>query len=213
MTSEIIIIIIGAILVLLVVLDNTFFNKTSRITISEKSSIPTAIIGIILLFYGGFYYEAMNQVGGQIQRAELGNVKQASLPLNTVQILSPVQGDEVSCRILTKGVYPEFHNKDIWVLLKPSNNKYYPQSDHTNTSYKRNGEWQVITRFGGDPDEAFDVIVLETDASASMFFSNTIEQWKKQEFYPGLSLEEIPSGANAVDKITVSLRDNCRGVF
>ena len=46
--------------------------------------------------------------------------------------------------------------KDIWVLLKPSNNKYYPQSDHTNTSYKRDGEWQVITRFGGDKGESYD---------------------------------------------------------
>ena len=111
------------------------------------------------------------------------------------------------------GVYPASHQKDIWVLLKPSDNKYYPQSDHTNTSYKRNGEWQVITRFGGDKDEEYEVIVYETDASTSQFFSSTIEDWKQAESYPGLELEDIPNGADEVDRIVVSLKDSCRGVF
>ena len=92
-------------------------------------------------------------------------------------------------------------------------NKYYPQSDHTNTSYKRKGEWQVITRFGGDKGEQYEIIVYETDASASQFFSSTIESWKELLSYPGLEPEELPKGANEVDRIVVSLIDNCRGVF
>ena len=110
------------------------------------------------------------------------------------------------------GVYPVAHDKDIWVVLKPSGDKYYPQSDHTNTSYKRNGEWQVIIRFGGDKDESYEIITYETDATASDFFSATILSWKNSESYSGLSLEEIPEGAKEVDRITVSLQENCRGV-
>ena len=117
-----------------------------------------------------------------------------------------------NCRILTMGVYPDSHDKDIWVLLKPSDNKYYPQSDHTNTSYKRNGEWQVITRFGGDKAESYEIIVYETDSSASQYFSSTIQNWKDANSYPGLTDEELPNGANEVDRIVVSLKENCRGV-
>ena len=111
------------------------------------------------------------------------------------------------------GVYPEGHEKDIWVVLKPSDEKYYPQSDHTNTSFKLDGEWQVVTRFGGDYGEKYELIIYETDASASEFFSTTIQDWKDQESYPGLEDAVMPSGATEVDRINVYLRKNCRGVF
>ncbi|MFO7846852.1 MAG: hypothetical protein R6V27_09845, partial [Balneolaceae bacterium] len=103
--------------------------------------------------------------------------------------------------------------KDIWVLLMPSDGFYYPQSDQTNTSYKRDGGWQVITRFGGDLGENYDIIAYEADSTASEFFSSTIQEWKDELFFPGLELEEIPDGAEEVDRITVSLQKNCRGVF
>ena len=115
--------------------------------------------------------------------------------------------------MLTMGVYPESHKNDIWVLIRPTDNRYYPQSDHTNTSYKRDGEWQVVTRFGGDLGEAYDLIVYEADAESSSFFSATIEKWKAADDYPGLKLEEIPSGAKEVDRLKIYTRKNCRGVF
>ncbi|MCB9351703.1 MAG: hypothetical protein H6573_30050 [Lewinellaceae bacterium] len=68
--------------------------------------------------------------------------------------------------------------------MKPSDNKYYPQSDHTNTSFKRNGEWQVITRFGGDEGEAYDIIVYETDPSASQFLALLFKVGKKRYLTP-----------------------------
>ena len=126
---------------------------------------------------------------------------------------SPLNLDSVNCRILTMGVYPEGHENDIWVLLKPSDNRYYPQSDHTNTSYKLDGEWQVVTRFGGDHGEKYELIVYETDADASSFFSTTIEDWNKQKSYPGLEQDEIPAGAAEVDRVSVYLKKNCRGIF
>ena len=120
--------------------------------------------------------------------------------MNAVKVVSPIDKDSVDCRILTMGVYPEAHNKDIWVVIRPTDDKYYPQSDHTNTSYKRDGEWQVVTRFGGDLGEAYDLIIYEADSTASSFFSSTIEKWKEAEEYPGLKLEEIPTGAIEVEQ-------------
>ncbi|MBT8220074.1 MAG: hypothetical protein KJP00_09625 [Bacteroidia bacterium] len=203
MSAEIIIIIVGAILILLALIKNL---------ISTKLRIPMGMLGVLLLIYGGYSYGGIN-LQGQIEQVDVGNKLQVNLPIERVQVISPLEGDAVECRILTMGVYPETLNKDIWVVLKPSNNKYYPQSDHTNTSFKRNGEWQVITRFGGDQEEAYDIIVYETDATASQFFSTTIQNWKDALSYPGLEIGEIPTGAREVDRIAVSLKENCRGVF
>ena len=161
----------------------------------------------------GSYSSGLVNYNTQMEQVAIGNKLKVEFPVKKVQVISPVEGDSIKCRVLTMGVYPDSHDKDIWVLLKPTDEKYYPQSDHTNTSYKRNGEWQVVTRFGGDKGEAYDLIVYETDAAASEFFSATIQSWKDALSYPGLEQEELPKGANEVDRIVVLLKDNCRGVF
>ena len=212
MSAEIIIIIVGAVFLLLAVGDRILVNDSSKTMVNTRLRIPLGIIGILLIIYGGYTYGTVNPPG-QIEQVDVGNKLQVQYPIEKVQVISPVEGDSVKCRVLTMGVYPDSHEKDIWVLLKPSDDKYYPQSDHTNTSYKRNGEWQVITRFGGDKAERFEIIIYETDVSASQFFSTTIQNWKDSLSYPGLELEEIPSGATEVDRVVVALKDNCRGVF
>ena len=212
MSAETVLIIVGAALILIAIVDSIKINDSSLGLMDLKLKIPLAIIGFILIIFGGYSIGTVT-MPGQIEQVAEGNKLQVALPVKKIQIISPVEGDSVKCRILTMGVYPESHDKDIWVLLKPSDNKYYPQSDYTNTSFKRNGEWQVITRFGGDKGELYDIIVYETDPSASQFFSATIQSWKEALTYPGLELEEIPNGAVEVDRITVSLKENCRGVF
>ena len=62
-------------------------------------------------------------------------------------------------------------------------------------------------------EEKYELIVYETDASASQFFSTTIQDWKNQESYPGLEDADMPEGAIEVDRINVYLGKNCRGVF
>ena len=212
MSVELIIIIVGAVLLLIPIGDSIKINDASLGLINIKLKIPMGIIGVLLIIYGGYSYGLVNP-HGHIEQVEVGNVLQIQYPIKNVQVVSPIEGDSVKCRIVTMGVYPDSHDQDIWVVLKPSNNKYYPQSDHTNTSYKRNGEWQVVTRFGGDKGELFDIIVYETDSSASEFFSSTIQSWKDSLSFPGLEIEELPTGANEVDRIVVTLKENCRGVF
>lgn len=211
MSSELIIIIIGAILVLISVVDSITIKGSSLSLIDVKIKIPIAVFGILLIFYGAYAYGGAN-LPGQIEKAELGKKAQVEGPVTRVKVLSPIENDSVKCRIITYGVYPESHDKDIWVVLKPSNDRYYPQSDHTNTSYKRKGEWQVITRFGGDKGEKYEIIVYETDPVASQFFSTTIQKWIDMQSYPGLELSDIPEGAHEVDRLSVFLKENCRGV-
>jgi hypothetical protein len=212
MSSEIIIIIIGAVLVLVAIADSISIGSKALNLVDIKIKIPMAIIGILLLFYGAYAYGGAN-IQGQIEKPELGNKAQVEYPVKRIQVLSPLENDSVKCRILTYGVYPESHDKDIWVILKPTDNRYYPQSDHTNTSYKRNGEWQVITRFGGDKGERYEIIVYEADPTASQFFSATIQKWQEMQSYPGLEYDEIPKGANEVTRLSVYLQENCRGVY
>jgi len=212
MSIELIIIILGVVFILLAI-STMMAKENSKGLLNPNLRIPYGILGIMLIIYGGYSFGTVSLQQGQIEYAEVGNKLDIVYPIEKVQVLSPVEGDYVSCRILTKGVYPESHNKDIWVVLKPSDDKYYPQSDHTNTSYKRKGEWQVITRFGGDEGEAYELIVYETDKVASAYFSNTIQEWKNMDSYPGLEVEEIPNSAQEVDRINIYLKDNCRGVF
>ncbi|NBC07025.1 MAG: hypothetical protein GVY26_07515 [Bacteroidetes bacterium] len=212
MTTEIVIIIVGAVLMLIAVVDGIKINGSSLGLMDIKMRILLGIIGLMLIIFGGYSYGTTTMLSRMETVAE-GNKLEVTYPVQKVQAISPVEGDSVQCRILTMGVYPDGHDKDIWVLLKPSDDKYYPQSDHTNTSFKRNGEWQVITRFGGDKGESYDIIVYETTPEASQFFSATIQSWKEALSYPGLELEELPDGAAEVDRITVSLEENCRGVF
>ena len=189
-TSSIISVIAGTICFLFALL----YKKNSTL------QITSGIIGVVLIFYGGFSYGAMEPIG-QIETYDTGSKLKVEYPVEQVQVISPVNGDAVSCRILTMGVYPDAHDKDIWVLLMPSDEKFYPQSDWTNTSYKENGKWQVVTRFGGDQGETYDLIVYETNASASQFFSEVIEKWKAADDYVGLESDELPDGATVIDRI------------
>lgn len=199
--SVIISIVLGIILLLVAIL----YKK------NQVLRIVTGTIGVSLLFYGGFSYGAMRPIA-DIETFVTGNKLQVEYPVKKVQVISPVDGDSVSCRILTMGVYPKSHDKDIWVLLRPSDNKYYPQSDYTNTSYKENGKWQVVTRFGGDKGEVYELVVYETDSLVSKFFSNTIAEWKKTGEYEGISSAMMPPNAKEIDRLEVSLKNNCRGI-
>lgn len=212
MSAESILTIIGIVLMLIAIGDSLKVTETFKGFIHIKIRILLGILGFILAIYGGFTAGTV-AMPGQLEQVDRGNKLTVDFPIDKVRIISPVNGDSVKCRVLAMGVYPESNDKDIWVLLKPSDDKYYPQSDHTNTSYKRNGEWQVITRFGGDKGERYDVVVYETDEIASQFFSNTVLKWKEALSFPGLEEEEIPKSAIEMERIVVSLKNNCRGVF
>lgn len=209
MSTELLLLLIGALLVLLSIVVGIKIRANSS---AVYVVVALGVLGVGLVSYGGFTYGLLNQMG-HMEHVATASKLQVEHPVERVQIISPLENERIPCRVLTMGVYPAGHEKDIWVLLLPSDGRYYPQSDHTNTSFKRNGEWQVITRFGGSQDELYDIIVYETDEAASELFSATIEEWKSNLYYPGLEEHEIPETARETDRITVRLRENCRGVF
>ncbi len=212
MTLEIIIVIAGLVLVVPAIVGLLKSEPRGWGLSSPTILIVMAVFGVGLLLYGGFAYGVVSQ-RGQLEVPATAGKLQVDHPVQRVQITSPLDGEAVPCRVLTMGVYPEGHEEDIWVLLRPTDNMLYPQSDHTNTSFKRNGEWQVITRYGGSLHEPYEVIVFEADAEASAFFTATLEEWKAALFFPGLTDAEMPAGAREVDRISVTLAENCRGVF
>lgn len=208
MSAELVITVVGAALLFVAIFDAALSLKWMR----AELRVGLGSLGIVSMIYGGYSIGVVAPLS-PLEPVDVGNERRVEYPVQKVQVTSPVQGDTVKCRILTRGVYPEGHDRDIWVVLKPSDGRYYPQSDHTNTSYKRDGEWQVITRFGGDEGEAYELIVYETDPSVSHFFGETIARWKKENAYPGLELDDIPKAAVEVERLVVTLQGNCRGVF
>ena len=212
MSAQSLIIVVGIVLIGVTVLSSLGKKDPGTQLINPKVAIPLAILGVLMVINGS-YTSDMSYVSSQMEQVTRGNKVEIEGPVTSVRVISPVEADSVDCRILSMGVYPKGHEKDIWVVLKPSDDRFYPQSDHTNTSYKRDGEWQVVTRFGGDLEEKYELIVYETDVAASQFFSKTIEDWKNQDAYPGLEEVELPRGATEVDRINVYLGKNCRGVF
>ena len=211
MSTKVIIIIVGLVLTLSGVLGSRKSSSGKRF-LNTKLAVAFGIIGVLMMMYGSYSSDLVS-VNNQLEQISIGNKLKIEGPVTAVQVVSPIDQDSVDCRILTMGVYPEGHSKDIWVMIRPTDDRYYPQSDHTNTSYKRDGEWQVVTRFGGDLGEAYDLIIYEADSTASSFFSETIEKWKVADDYPGLKLEEIPAGATELDRLKIYTRKNCRGVF
>jgi len=211
MSTKIIILVIGVLLALIAILGSKKTNSGKNI-LNTKIGIPMGIIGVLMMIYGSYSSDLVNY-NTQTEQISIGKKLNISGPVNSVKVVSPIDKDSVDCRILTMGVYPESHKKDIWVMIRPTDDRYYPQSDHTNTSYKRDGQWQVVTRFGGDKGEVYDLIIYEADSTASSFFSSTIAKWKDADDYPGLKLEEIPAGAKEVERLEIYSRKNCRGVF
>ena len=211
MSTKLVIVSIGVFLTVIALLLSLIGDSGKRL-LKTKFQVLMGIIGVLLMIYGS-YSSDLVQYSSQMEQVSIGNKLRIEGPVNAVKVVSPIDKDSVDCRILTMGVYPEAHQKDIWVVIRPTDDRYYPQSDHTNTSYKRDGEWQVVTRFGGDKGEAYDLIIYEADSTASSFFSSTIAKWKEVDDYPGLQLEEMPAGAKEVERIVIYTSKNCRGVF
>ncbi|MEO1629289.1 MAG: hypothetical protein AAFU38_00810, partial [Bacteroidota bacterium] len=157
MSAKAVIIVVGIVLIGMSVLSSQGRKGAVAQLISPKVGIPLGVLGVLMVLFGS-YTSDIAHVSSQMENVSMGNRVEIEGPVASVTVTSPVEADSVDCRILSTGVYPEGHEQDIWVVMKPSDEKYYPQSDHTNTSYKRDGKWQVVTRFGGDYQERYELI-------------------------------------------------------
>ncbi|MCP4978293.1 MAG: hypothetical protein GY931_19265, partial [Maribacter sp.] len=136
MSAKLLIILVGIILICIAILSSLGKKDSDTKFINPKVGIPLGILGVLMVIFGS-YISNVGYVSSQMEQISIGNKLKISGPINSVKVVSPIDKDSVDCRILTMGVYPESHKKDIWVVIRPTDDKYYPQSDHTNTSYKR----------------------------------------------------------------------------
>ena len=118
MSTKLVIILIGVLLILIALLGSIKRNS-GRSFLNTKFGIPIGIIGVLMMIYGS-YSSGLVNYNSQIEQVSIGKKLKISGPVNTVKVVSPIDKDSVDCRILTMGVYPESHKKDIWVLIRPT---------------------------------------------------------------------------------------------
>lgn len=105
----------------------------------------------------------------------------------------------------TYGGIPE--DIDIWVLVYPTNSKYYPQSPDVCAGEKPSqagGKWEVPIALGGPPQQ-YDIVAVLADKDASQFFSDWLRQGCNTGSFPGIPANQLESmNITEKDHITVS---------
>jgi hypothetical protein len=97
MSAEVILLLLGAVLLLLALIDGLRSSESSPGLMSNNLRVPMGILGFCLLIYAGFAYGAFNPQG-QIEQAAIGNKKEITTPVDRTQVISPLEGDVVKCR-------------------------------------------------------------------------------------------------------------------
>jgi hypothetical protein len=106
------------------------------------------------------------------------------------------------------GRYATGITADIWVLVGPSQGKLWPQSPDACQGLpatKANNVWETRIGVGGPQDvgSLFDIIVATGEEETSRVLAETLREWCRQNDYPGIARDELPSGLVTWQKITV----------
>ncbi|MEL6918545.1 MAG: hypothetical protein AAFO99_12535, partial [Bacteroidota bacterium] len=116
MSTKIIIIAIGVLLTLIGVLGSKESSSGKRF-VSSKLGISLGIIGVLMMIYGSYSSDLVNY-NSQLEQVSIGKKLKVSGPVTRIKTISPIDKDSVDCRILTMGVYPESHKKDVWIMIR-----------------------------------------------------------------------------------------------
>jgi hypothetical protein len=122
-------------------------------------------------------------------------------------ITSVAEGDRVAQTITLIGTYPANLADDLWVLILPPNERYYPQSLNAcnrERTPKINGRWEMRVGFGGPNNvgEPFRIVLTTANAQASQVILDTLSAWCQANNFPGL--EQLPPGLTILEQITVT---------
>jgi hypothetical protein len=109
-------------------------------------------------------------------------------------------GDQVAQTVTLMGEFPPDFVGDLWVMIVPPNDLYYPQSPNAckgEGTPKVGNRWELRVGFGGAGDEGipFKIVLVAADPAASREFARTLRQWCQTQKYPGLEKEQLPAGA------------------
>lgn len=115
--------------------------------------------------------------------------------------------------VYISGEYISEVKDHIWVLVRPSGGRWYPQSiDPSSERYEGHtdmigGEWSTKCQFGDnqtEKGEPFDIVMVLADEDASAnFVEFQNECYKNNETYPGLLTIELPRGIDEKDRVRV----------
>lgn len=123
-------------------------------------------------------------------------------------------GDRIPSRIEVLGNCSSELEGDIWVLVYAPNGRWYPQSSDPCRGRhvtKADQIWEVPAIFGGENSnfgEAFDIVVILANDSASRFFNSTQIAWCNAGDYPGLLTIQLPAGIDEKDRVRVYRMDD-----
>jgi hypothetical protein len=109
-------------------------------------------------------------------------------------------GDEVAQTVTLMGEYPPDFTEDLWVMIVPPSELYYPQSSNAckgEGTPKAGNRWELRVGFGGAGDEGipFKVVLMAADPAASRELARILRQWCQTNDFPGLEKEQLPAGA------------------
>lgn len=128
----------------------------------------------------------------------------------SVSIGAPIDCEKGMSQVIrVGGTYEgDLTGKDLWVLVYPTNNQYYPQTldaCRQAPSEASNGIWNTIVHLGGPPQQ-YDLVavITEADSEASQQFKDWLKDGCTTYHYPGYSVNALPDGITEVATITVS---------
>jgi len=130
-------------------------------------------------------------------------------PPPRIKIMHPDSGSEVPRETIVKGVSSDIPaGSNIWVCVVgvEEARRYYPQYQALDVGEM--GEWELKLWFG-KPEESgkfFHIVAMLASEEASAHFQEFVETCKKDDHWPGVEQDELPSGAKELHRITVLRR-------
>lgn len=98
--------------------------------------------------------------------------------------------------------------REIWVLVYPSDHKYYPQTpqacDQLPAQILEGNRWTTAVTLGGPPQQ-YDIVVTvaESSSEASQVFKRWLQTTCNTNTYPGFSPSRLPKGLTELAAITI----------
>lgn len=187
---------------------------TEQKNTKNKLQIKTVLILLIILIPALLLFNSLtnpNSASNVVPAATV--VSSTPAPGNTtnaassIKITYPLNNSIISYNedpLKVQGDYQAVLG-DIWVIIYPG------QSDRGWPQYKtvqENGKWFINCYFGNNKGSRtpmkIDIVAYEANASASNFLNSIVKKWADDNFYPGLTVKELPAGLTEKARVTIT---------
>ena len=127
-------------------------------------------------------------------------------PAVMITIERPQNNSQVLEGVLVSGTVMGT-NRNLWVFVFPelAYGKCWPQSADPSKGLPAsivNNRYSVPCNLGG-PAQRYDIVIYSADITASNIISNLLIKWSRDNHYPGLRVNELPTGVTEEYRISV----------